>query len=75
MKMKTINPQVRAMAISGYLDPETGKKMLENGMLCFIEKPCPPKEILARVRDVLDKNQAQAGLRDGLRGTPIESEI
>ncbi|MGB7949121.1 MAG: PAS domain-containing protein [Candidatus Binatia bacterium] len=48
-KLKEINQKVDVIGISGYLDFELRDKMLKEGVRDFLQKPCTPNEILAKV--------------------------
>ena len=54
MKLKEINPNVRVVLISGFLEPEIRTKLLEAGAEGFIQKPFKPNEILGLIRQVID---------------------
>jgi PAS domain S-box-containing protein len=54
-KLKELNPQIKVILSSGFLDPEVKAGLLEAGALGFLQKPFKPQEILKMVRDVLDK--------------------
>lgn len=54
MKMKEINPKVKAIIVSGYLDPSSKSELLKLGAKDFIQKPFDPERVLRRVRQVLD---------------------
>ncbi len=53
--LKAINPEVRLIIATGYLDPPARSKLLEDGASEFILKPYKPAEILEKVRLVLDR--------------------
>lgn len=53
LKMKEINPAVKAIFASGYLDPDLKNKMLDAGACDFIQKPYVLTEICRRVRIAL----------------------
>lgn len=56
-EIRKINPDIKALFISGYTDDiiyEMG--MLEDG-LTFVPKPISPKKLLGSLRDVLDKDR------------------
>jgi len=48
-KLKEMNPQVRVIGISGYLDYDLRDSMLREGVRDFLQKPCTPNEILEKV--------------------------
>jgi PAS domain S-box-containing protein len=48
-KLKELNPRVKVIGVSGYLDFDLRDSMLREGVLDFLQKPCTPNEILARV--------------------------
>jgi len=49
-----INPEVKAILASGYLDPELMNRIQQAGADDFLQKPYVPNEIYRRVRVVLD---------------------
>ena len=53
-KMKRINPKVRVVIASGYLDPGMKAAMIVEGAKEFIQKPYAPEEILRKTRDAID---------------------
>lgn len=53
-QMREINPRVKVILASGYLDPNLRKEMIEAGAVDFIQKPYIPEEILKRIRSVID---------------------
>ena len=54
LQMKAINPDVKVILVSGYLEPETKAKLFRAGTKGFIQKPYVPLEILKRIRDTLE---------------------
>lgn len=54
MKMKEINPRVKVIIVSGYLDPSAKSELLKMGAKDFIQKPFEPERVLRRIRQVLD---------------------
>jgi CheY-like chemotaxis protein len=56
-KLKELNPQIKVILASGFLDPDAKAKLLDAGALGFLQKPFKPQEILKMVRDVLDKKK------------------
>lgn len=54
LQMKRINPHVKAIVSSGYLDPKLKEEKSGQGVSDYILKPYQPFEILKRVRVVLD---------------------
>ncbi len=52
--LKGMNPKVRAIFASGYLEPNLKSELLKAGVKDFIQKPYVPTEILKKVRDTLD---------------------
>ena len=53
-RMKQINPDVKAILASGYLDPHLKSEMLKGGARDFIQKPYVPEQILRRIREIID---------------------
>jgi nitrogen-specific signal transduction histidine kinase/ActR/RegA family two-component response regulator len=54
LQMKRINPNVKAIVSSGYLDPKIKEERSSQGVSDYILKPYQPVEILKRVRGALD---------------------
>ncbi len=55
-QMRLINPAVKVILASGYLDPNLRKEMIDAGAVDFIQKPYVAEEILKRIRSVIDGN-------------------
>jgi two-component system, cell cycle sensor histidine kinase and response regulator CckA len=55
LAIKKINPHVKVIFASGYLDPDLRVQMLKAGVHDFIQKPYESDEVLKKVRVVLDK--------------------
>ncbi len=53
-KMKEINPDVKSILASGYLDPVLRAEMIRAGAVDFIQKPYVPEIILERIREIID---------------------
>jgi len=53
-RMKKVNPRVKAILASGYLDPHLRTEMIKGGARDFIQKPYVPDQILKRIREVID---------------------
>jgi nitrogen-specific signal transduction histidine kinase/ActR/RegA family two-component response regulator len=53
-RLRAINPALKAIVTSGYVDPELKDKMLQQGMMDVISKPFPPVEIVRMIRRVID---------------------
>jgi PAS domain S-box-containing protein len=48
-KLKEMNPRVKVIGVSGYLDSDLRDNMLREGVQDFLQKPCTANEILAKV--------------------------
>jgi len=57
-KLKEINPGLRAIVTSGYVDPWLREKMLGQGLKDFVPKPCRVVEMIKTIRDVIDRPAA-----------------
>jgi PAS domain S-box-containing protein len=55
LKMKEINPNVKAIIASGYFDPDQKVDMLKADIKDFVQKPYRPNEVLKILREVLDR--------------------
>jgi two-component system cell cycle sensor histidine kinase/response regulator CckA len=53
-KMREINPGIKAILASGYLDPEVRSEMLKAGARDFVLKPYDVDHILVRLREVIE---------------------
>jgi len=53
-KFKNINPNVKVILASGYMDPEVKNKMLNAGVRGFLQKPYFSKTLLKTIRETLD---------------------
>lgn len=53
--MKTINPAVKAILASGYLEPDVKASLVADGVKEILHKPYVPVELLKVVREVLDR--------------------
>jgi len=53
-RIRQLNPNVRIIVATGYLDPDMRSELLKAGVQKFIYKPYNPKEVLKVVREVLD---------------------
>ena len=52
--LKEINPEVKFIPATGYINPEERATIIENGAKEVILKPYRPSELLKKVRRVLD---------------------
>jgi PAS domain S-box-containing protein len=53
-KMKELDPTVRCILASGYLDPDLRLEMIKDGAVDFVQKPYIPHLILTRIRNAID---------------------
>jgi len=58
-KIRQINPEVKVMLSSGFIDPDIKLELFEAGAKGFIQKPYSPDEILRKLREVLDKKKEE----------------
>ncbi|HEY2986134.1 MAG TPA: response regulator [Candidatus Binatia bacterium] len=54
-RLKEINPDLKAIATSGYIDPDLKERMLQDGVKAVVSKPFPPVEMLKVIRSVIDR--------------------
>ena len=54
IKLKMINPKIRAFLSSGYSPDGQAREILERGVNGFLQKPYEMNDLLIKVRDVLD---------------------
>ena len=57
-RMQEIDPKVRLVFSSGYLDPELRTQLLKMGAKDFVQKPNNPQLISAKIRGVLDREKS-----------------
>lgn len=53
-KVKEINPEVKLIIMTGYLDPTKRERLLEKGVKDFVNKPFVLSQFMQVVRDVLE---------------------
>ncbi len=53
-EMQKINPGIKVVIASGYLDPTAKQDMMQGGIREFVHKPYLAKELTAKVREMLD---------------------
>ena len=58
-RIKKINPRVKVLITSGYMDTETKSDFLEGGACGFLQKPFVPAGVLKSVRETLDRETKQ----------------
>jgi CheY-like chemotaxis protein len=73
-KMQQQDPAVRALLVSGYLDPPMRARMLEGGAKGFIRKPYTLDEMLRTMRQVLDDGEAEIPGRQARSRAPKNGE-
>lgn len=56
LKMKEINPAVKAIIATGYIDTEQRSAIFVSGVKDIMNKPYVPVEILHRIREVIDSS-------------------
>ncbi|CAN5519953.1 hypothetical protein BH18VER1_BH18VER1_01850 [soil metagenome] len=59
MKMKESCPSVRAIVVSGYLEPTMRSEILKAGVIDTIQKPYDFRELLDKIKTVLDGAEAE----------------
>ncbi len=55
LQMQRINPEVKVVLASGYIDPDLKRDLLAAGIKAFIQKPYKPDIVLKQLRSVLDQ--------------------
>ncbi|MGA7160867.1 MAG: response regulator [Bacteroidota bacterium] len=53
-ELKIINPAIKFIIASGYIDPGQKSDILRSGVREFIQKPYVPNDMLGKIRNVLD---------------------
>ena len=56
-RLRRINRDVRVLLMSAFTDEAPVEKMLEGGLLGFVEKPFLPDELVDRVREAINSPQ------------------
>jgi CheY-like chemotaxis protein len=56
LRMKSVNPRVKVIFGTGYLDPELKTELLNLGAKGFLAKPYSQDELLKRIRDLIDSD-------------------
>ena len=54
-QIKHINPRIKFIVASGYVEPTEKSEILKSGASDFIQKPYVPNEMLRKIRQVLDE--------------------
>jgi len=52
--IKSINPQMKVLFLSGYTSDRIDIYSLGTGGINFVNKPLSPKDLLMKVREILD---------------------
>ncbi len=55
-KMKAINPELKAILATGYLEPHDKNRFLESGISEIVPKPYEPSELLTKVHHLIHSN-------------------
>ncbi len=55
-RIKEINPEVKVIITTGFLEPDVKSRLLIEGAKAFLPKPFKPDDVLHIVREVLDRN-------------------
>lgn len=64
-ELKEINPEVKAIILSGYSLNKKIEQTLENGAKAFLQKPCTRNELISHIKFVLDqKSQCPPAIAD-----------
>jgi PAS domain S-box-containing protein len=58
-EIKRMNPNIKVLFTSGYTREVVIDKGVEDSMVDFIKKPIEPRELLGKVREVLDKREGE----------------
>jgi two-component system phosphoglycerate transport system response regulator PgtA len=56
-KLQEINPKVKVIFASGYIDPHIRSEVLKAGVKLFVQKPYIPPEVLRHVRKVVESDK------------------
>ncbi len=55
-RMQLLNPKLKIVVASGYLDPSAKQEMAKGGVRRFVNKPYLATELSATIRELLDEN-------------------
>lgn len=55
LRMREVNPRVRAIFVTGYLDELEKADLLQMGAYAVLQKPCAPENLLRTVRAAIDE--------------------
>jgi len=69
-KMRVSSPRMRALLVSGYLDPNLKAEMKSAGVRGFLQKPYTSERLLEKIREVLDDTATAATTRPARSGSP-----
>lgn len=58
-KMKEVNPNVKAILASGYVDPQFKAETLKAGAIDYLQKPYDPEEIVRKVSQAITKTKGE----------------
>ena len=53
-EIRKVNPRVKVVLASGFIEPRVRTSLMKIGVDGFISKPYTPKEVLLKVREILD---------------------
>jgi hypothetical protein len=57
LEMRKINPNVRAIFATGYVDPAVKAEMMKAGAAHFVQKPYVPRQLFEQVEALLEQKQ------------------
>ncbi|MCL5034996.1 MAG: PAS domain S-box protein [Bacteroidetes bacterium] len=57
-KLKAINPGVKVVIASGYVDTSFRSQLINSGIIDVIQKPYSPRLVAKRIREILDNENA-----------------
>ncbi len=58
MKLKELKPSMRALVVSGYLEPAQRSEILKAGVIDTIQKPYDFRDLVARIQSVIGKSHS-----------------
>jgi signal transduction histidine kinase/ActR/RegA family two-component response regulator len=53
-RLRAINPEVKFILASGYIDPQEKSAILKDGAKDFLQKPYVANDVMRKIRDVID---------------------
>ena len=59
MRLKELKPSVRAIVVSGYLEPAQRSEILKAGVIDTVQKPYDFRDLVEKIQSVIGKAQSE----------------